>query len=118
MKRAIIIILALSSFCLAKDSVSVNVTSSTGILQTKILYYDADKLLQLWSYIPTVGVINPIIPQEMMQYVIKDTTMKNMPPFIGGQLTITRKDLGKDTASLDIVHNRVKAIVKTRILVK
>jgi len=111
-------ILIFAAFCFAKDSVSVNVTSSTGILQTKILYYDADKLLQLWSYIPTVGVINPIIPQEMMQYVIKDTTMKNMPPFIGGKLTITRKDLGKDTVSLDIVNARVNAILKTRVLVK
>jgi len=101
-----------------KDSVSVNVASSTGILQTKILYYDADKLLQAWQYIPAAKVINPSIPAEMMQYVIRDTAMKNMPPFMGGNLTITRKEFGKDTVSLDIANARVNAILKTRVLVK
>jgi hypothetical protein len=114
--KTILVLLVLASFCIAKDSVAVNVAATNGIMQTKIISYDADKLMQSWQCIPTIGII-PTIPPEMMQYVVRDTSQKNMPPFIS-TLVITRKDLGKDTASLDIVHNRVKAIVKTRILVK
>jgi hypothetical protein len=114
----VIIILALASLCLAKDSVSVNVASSTGILTTKILYYDADKLLQAWQYSPTTGVINPVIPAEMQQYIVRDTAQKNMPPFMGGNLMITRKDLGKDTVALDAVNTAIIKLVKKKVVVK
>lgn len=117
----VILVLALASSCLAKDSVSVNVASSTGILATKILYYDADKLLQGWQYVssgPAAGTITPSIPPEMMQYIVRDTSQKNMPPFMGGNLVITRKDLGKDTVALDTLNKHIGVITKKKVVVK
>jgi hypothetical protein len=116
--KTILIVLALASILFGKDSVAVNVASSNGILQTKILSYDADQLLLSWQYNPAIGAIYPQIPNEMMQYVVRDTAIKNMPPFMGGNLTISRKDLGKDTTILDTLTKHINAKVKAKILVK
>lgn len=117
MIRSLLILIMFASLCFSKDSVSVNVSSSNGILQTKIISYDADQLLQAWQYNLAMGTINPVIPAEMQQYIVRDTTQK-MPPFIGGSLTITRKDLGKDTTALDAVNAAIVKIIKKKVVVK
>ena len=116
MTRAIIIILALSSFCLAKDSVSVNLpTEQQGIFTVKRIAYDADKILQSVN-ISSTGIVSVVIAPEIYPYIIRDTT-KMMLPFIGTPFNWSRNELGGDTVLIDTLTKHTKARVRAKISV-
>lgn len=116
--KPLILILAFASFLFAQDSVSVApVQVKQGVLTTSVTAYNANAILQGIDISPS-GIVTVRVPAEIMPYIARDTSIKNMPPFMGQNLSWTYKNLGTDSLKIQELIVLMKQKLKAKITLK
>ena len=116
--KSLILILALVAFLFAQDSVSVTpIQVKQGVFTTSVTAYNANAIFQGINISPA-GLVSVMVPAEIMPYIAKDTSIKNMPPFMSPNLSWTYKDLGTDSLKIQALIVLMKAKLKAKITLK